>query len=117
MNLEDFYTPKEMATYRRVKRGSMRLARIAREEVAKMVGGTINQNGKQFLMTPNGTYRMAMRSNSDNSTEAEAHDAMGAQTVVMNDNFQMLAFLREHGLNPGRSLITLHKRVDARMWS
>jgi hypothetical protein len=95
----------------------MRHARVGREVVAKMVKGQIQVSGKEFLITEVGTFRMAVAHNSDNSTEAEAHEAMGARTFVMTDDEDMLNFFELHGMTPGRSLIMFRNQVRARMYT
>lgn len=113
MDYTDFFTAEQVATYRHVKRGTMMLADVSREVVATMVGGTIPFEGKQFVHTKRGEFRLCTAANSDNSTERFAHREMNAKTVVMGDEIDLDAFFRDHGIKGG---IALFKRtVRARL--
>lgn len=108
MDYTDFFSADDVATYRRVKRGTMALADISREVVATIVGGTILFEGKQFVRTKRGVFRLCTAANSDNSTERYAHAKLGAKTVVMGDEIDLDAFFRDHGVKGG---IALFKRT------
>jgi hypothetical protein len=69
--------PEKVAAFKEVKRSSMQLAGVVREVVADELAGSLPPNGKQFLTTSRGTWRLAARANSDNSTERAAHRSMG----------------------------------------
>jgi hypothetical protein len=113
MNYEDYFTDEDVATFRRVKKGTMNLATVAREAVAEMVGGTVLPDGKEFVRTRLGLYRLAMARNSDNSTERGAHDAAGVVTVVMGDDEEMREFFARHGVVNGLS--TLTRKIRSRL--
>lgn len=72
---------EKVEAFKDVKSTSMRLARVVKEAIAQDLGGTIPPSGKQFLTTREGTWRLAARANSDNSTEMHAHRRAGAQYV------------------------------------
>lgn len=72
---------RKVASFKDVKRTSMRLAKVVREVVAEELQGDLPASGKQFLQTPRGTWRLASRGNSDNTTEDQAHRRMGAISV------------------------------------
>jgi hypothetical protein len=72
---------EKVAAFKEVKRTSMRLAGVVREVVAEELGGSLPPSGKQFLTTSRGTWRLAARANSDNSTERAAHRSMGVGLV------------------------------------
>jgi hypothetical protein len=113
MTYEDFFDAEDVAVYRRVKRGSMKLARVAREVAADMVDGEILITGKEFVHTPHGMFRLAMAYNSDNSTERIAHIEMGAITVIMGDSAQMREFFRLHGyMYPGRAMRQFRESIQ-----
>jgi hypothetical protein len=63
----------KVATFKEVKLTSMRLARVVREVIAEDLDGSLPPTGKQFLRTRCGLFRLASRSNSDNTTERQAH--------------------------------------------
>lgn len=71
----------EVAIFKTVKGKSMRLARAVKEVIAEELDGNLPSSGKQFLSTSRGTFRLATRANSDNSTEEAAHRRMGAVSV------------------------------------
>lgn len=71
----------KVAAFKEVKRSSMKLAGAVRAVVAEELGGSLPAHGKQFLTTTHGTWRLAARANSDNSTELAAHRAMGVELV------------------------------------
>jgi hypothetical protein len=73
--------PEDVEAFKEVKSTSMRLARVVKEVIAAELGGQIPASGKQFLTTSRGTWRLAARANSDNSTEAHAHRRAGARSV------------------------------------
>lgn len=99
MSYEDFFTAEEVATFKRVKRGSMSLARVARGAVAEMVGGTLEQDDshKEYLTTRVGRFRLAMGHNSDNETEMREHARLGAEIVSMGSYDEMRSFFARHG--------------------
>lgn len=113
MTYEDFCTAEDVAAYKRVKRIAMRIADVARGEAAAMVGGRVESEHKQFVVTRRGVYRLAMAHNSDNSTERGAHDLAGAETVVMGDEDEMTAFFRRHGVDPDGAYDRFQERVRA----
>jgi hypothetical protein len=120
MNYTDFFSAKDVATFKRVKKGTMILARIAREEAASIVGGRVNSadselvTSKEFVRTRLGVFRLCMASNSDNSTEALFHDELGVITVVMSDLHQMAEWFAQHGAPKG-SLAKFQRLVAMRM--
>jgi hypothetical protein len=101
VNYEQFFPASDVATFKRVKRGQQRLARVGREVAASMVGGKIHGYGKEFVTTEHGVYRLAQQANSDNSTERAAHDEMGVVTVIMGDPGELDAFFQQHGVKGG----------------
>jgi hypothetical protein len=112
LNYEDFFTESDVETFKRVKKGQARLARIARSAACGMVGGEIQGSGKEFVQTRRGLYRLAMGANSDNTTEAVAHDQMGAITVVMGDDERLKWFFGSHGwTDPDAALLHFGMRV------
>lgn len=103
LTYEDFFDSPDVATYKRVKRGTMALARIGRDVAAEIVRGEIGdgtRSGKEFVRTRVGLYRLSFGSNSDNTTERAAHQRMGAKLIVMGDSDQMIAFFDEHVHEP-----------------
>lgn len=72
---------KNIETFKRVKKAYMRVASLARDLVAEDLNATIPEEGKQFIRTSLGKFRLSNGANSDNSTEMAAHDRMGAITV------------------------------------
>lgn len=72
---------RKVAAFKEVKLTSMRVARATREVIASDLRGTLPARGKQFLTTSKGLYRLASRSNSDNTTEQEAIRRLGATVV------------------------------------
>jgi len=112
VNYEDFFDEDEVMTYKRVKRGTMILARVARDIAADMVQGTIYGSGKEFVHTTQGMFRLAMAENSDNSTEQIAHTEMGAVTIIMGSRYQMRQFFKGHGLNSTRAYNEWYRRVQ-----
>lgn len=98
MRYEDFCTKDEIDTFKRVKYLQMNLARIARDVIAEIVGGTVLSGGKQFISTHVGTFRICVSSNSDNSTEQGVHAHMGVEVVNIGSFLEADRFLRRHGL-------------------
>lgn len=98
MNYEEFFSASDVETFKRVKLGQMHLARLAREIAAEMVGGTVEGSGKEFVRTEQGVFRLCARANSDNTTERYAHHEMGAKTVVMSNDEDMIVFFVAHGV-------------------
>lgn len=120
MRYEDFCTEAEIATYKRVKVRSMRLARIARHAAvdvlhARYGEATVGEAGAEYVETRRGRFRLAMAKNSDNTTEAREHSRRGVRTVVMSDDDQMRAFFAEHEFDGDQALAQFHHRVKARM--
>jgi hypothetical protein len=72
---------RKVAAFKEVKLTSMRLARVVKEVIASELGGSLPAKGKQFLTTSRGTWRLAARANSDNTTEEVAHRRMGVSLV------------------------------------
>lgn len=114
LSYEEFFTDDEIDTFRRVKLGQMRLAEIARSVIVEMVNGRIG-NGKHFIETPVGRFRMALRWNSDNETERRDNDRLRAELVVMGDNEELAVFFRRHLLDESMALIEFHERVREAM--
>lgn len=110
---EDFFTPDEVAVFRMVVRGQMMLAGIVREELAELVGGAFH-DGKEFLYTEQGAFRVALRHNSDNTTERGLHDRLRVETVNVSDPVELELFLMRHG-RPSWDADTLRRRVGDRM--
>jgi hypothetical protein len=110
---EDFFTADEVAVFKMVKWGQMMLASIVREELAELVGGAFRE-GKQFLYTGVGVFRVALRANSDNKTERGVHDRLGVETVNVGDPVELELFLMRHGC-PSWDADTLRRRVGDRM--
>lgn len=94
---EDFFSAKDVATFKRVKHGQMHLSRTARRVLAEMVGGEISKRGKEFVRTEHGLYRLAMAENSDNSTERESYERLGIELVVMGSRRDVTSFMQRHG--------------------
>lgn len=72
---------RKVAAFKEVKRASMRLAEVVRQVVAEELEGQLPVRGKQFLQTARGTWRLASKGNSDNTTEDQAPRRMGATSV------------------------------------
>lgn len=115
MTYKDFFDPDEVETFKRVKGGSMRIARSCRKVAADMVGGTLLKGGKkrskEYVRTEVGMFRLAMSSNSDNPTEAREHHRLGAKIVVMSDDTSMGEFFDMHGLHINVALDVFRRRV------
>jgi hypothetical protein len=112
---EDFFDPAEVETFLMVKRGQQVLASVVREELAVLVGGQLDHDGKEFLHTSEGVFRVALRSNSDNTTERAAHRRMGVETLNAGDLTELGVFLVRH---PGVRLEAVGElvhRVEQRM--
>jgi hypothetical protein len=97
MTYEDFCSAEDVATYKRVKRLTMRLGRVGRECAADIVHGDIGAN--EVVRTRKGLYRLSVAGNSDNTTERFAHAQMGARAVVMGDEEAMTEWFALHGLD------------------
>lgn len=107
---EDFFEKADVATYKRVKRGTMNLARVSREVIAGMVGGSLTQlddSKKEYLDTRLGRYRLAMSHNSDNRTEMREHERLGATVIAIGDPGEMEAFFEAHGYAAGPGAVEL----------
>lgn len=96
----------DVEAFKRVKVTSMRIADIARRVIADELHGQIPETGKQFLITERGTWRLASRANSDNSTEESAHRHMGARPVQMFG--ELTAFRRSRGWISIEELYAIH---------
>ena len=115
MTYEDFFTASDIATFKRVKKGQMKLAGICRDVVATLVGGAISERGPEFITTRVGVFRVAMSSNSDNNLERTAHDRMGAETVIIEFDEQIEDFFERHGLDGRNARLALQDVVRARL--
>jgi hypothetical protein len=73
--------PRKVAAFKEVKLTSMRLARVVKHVIAEDLDGSLPPTGKQFLTTPRGTWRLAARANSDNTTEEGVHRRLGVKLV------------------------------------
>ena len=113
MDYKDFFNDEDVATFKRVKRGQMKIGRAAREVASEMVGGVLPDSGKEFVQTERGMFRLAMGTNSDNTTERLAHVMMGARLVIMGDDEQMARFFYAHGLDNG--VARFHRLLRARL--
>jgi hypothetical protein len=118
VNYKDFFDPDEVETFKRVKGGSMRLARVGRTIAAEMVGGTLPKgrvdrttSAKEYVRTSQGVFRLAMSHQSDNKTEMREHDRLGAKVVVMGDDVLMGGFFAMHGLLAGVALAEFKRRI------
>lgn len=103
-NYTDFCTQEEIDTFKRVKRRTMKLADAARHVCAELTGATIGdgqRSDKQFLRSRRGQFRMALSTQSDNSTEVAAHARMGVQTIYMGERDSIMPWLRDHGVEIG----------------
>jgi hypothetical protein len=98
----------DVDAFKRVKVTSMRLADIARHVIADDLHGEIPETGKQFLITRRGTWRLASRANSDNSTEESAHRHMGARPVQIFG--ELTAFRKSRGWISIEELYAIHGR-------
>lgn len=97
MTYEDFCTTEEVAVFKRVKKRQMTIAHLAREVVCEWVeDARLHEGGKEFIETPQGLFRMAMNSHSDNETERREHLRLGARTVNMSSRSQMFNFWSDH---------------------
>ena len=119
-NYEEFFSPREVDTYKRVKRGTMLIGTCARQIAVKMVGGEFDtRNGdKEFIRTSKGLFCLIIAHNSLNTTERWATEQMGAEIVVMGDGDEMDAWLVQHGLPRGsfkRFYARTKTRIQARL--
>lgn len=105
MTYEEFFTSSDIATYKRVKRGTMLLGRLAREIATGIVYGRMEKKGKEFVYTNKGVYRLCMSGKSDNTTERAAHERMGAITVCMGDEKEMTDWFALHGVAASPGLV------------
>ena len=112
---EDFFSATDVATFKRVKKGQMKIAGICREVTAQMVGGIISEDGPEFLRTNVGVFRIAMSGNSDNTLERAAHDRMGAETVILEFDEQVEDFFDRHGLEGFKAKQVLKNIVTSRL--
>lgn len=104
ISYETLLSPTDVATYKRVKATTMRIADDAREICCRLVNGKIGdggRSGKQFLQTGRGKFRLATSTQSDNSTEVAAHERMGVATIHLSEPEEMIAWFALHDL-PGR---------------
>jgi hypothetical protein len=72
---------RKVAAFKEVKLTSMRLARVVKQVIAEDLDGSLPPTGKQFLTTSRGTWRLAARANSDNTTEESVHRRLGVRLV------------------------------------
>jgi len=116
LTYQNFCTPEDAAAYKRVKRISMRVATVGREVACEMVGGVIGE-GKEFVETHRGVFRLSLGQNADNSTEQAAHARMRAQPVSMGNRVELVRFFSIHGLPGGKTsaqwLVEVRKRLAA----
>lgn len=118
LSYADFFPAADVETYRRVKRGSMNLARVARAVIAEMVDGKLVQeddNRKEYIETRVGRFRMAMGHNSDNETERREHARLGAEVVSMGDADAMATFFERHGRPGEYSVMQMRAAIRARL--
>ena len=115
MDYTDFISTQDATAFKRVKRIQMLLAPVARDIACWMVKGRMSNSGKEFVTTGQGTFRLCMKHNSDNSTERAANRARGVRTVVMGDDAEMAAFFQEHGLTNG--VATFHALIAKQVGS
>lgn len=73
--------PQRVQTFKTVKLTSMLIGRVVKQIVAEDLNGTLPPFGKQFLTTQRGVFRLALRANTDNTTEEAAHRRAGAELV------------------------------------
>lgn len=97
---------RNVVAFKDVKRTSMRLADVVRHVVAEELAGELPATGKRFLFTERGTWRLASRANSDNTTEDTAHRRMGATTVQVFG--ELSALRREQGWITIAELYDIH---------
>ena len=116
MKYEDFFSSGDVASFKRVTKGTMQLARVAREIACEMVNGNISTQGKEFVITEQGTFRLAMAENSDNTTEALINDQLGAIPIVMTDDEVMREFFQVHGVG-SNAVWRFHERIHREMRS
>jgi hypothetical protein len=96
----------KLAAFKEVKLTSMRMARVVREAIADELDGSLPSTGKQFMTTARGTWRLASRPNSDNTTEEGVHRRMGVGFVQV---FGELAdFRRAKGWMSLEDLYAIH---------
>lgn len=101
MKYEEFIPIEDIVTFQRVKKMQMALARISREVIAELLRPDVLRTpqikqGKEFLKTTEGLFRLANRANSDNTTEEHAHDSLGAEYIDMSDDAALQAFFNRH---------------------
>lgn len=80
LSFVNFFSQKEIDTYRRVKFGSMKLGAVAREVAAEMVDGELgdgHRSNKEFMRTECGLFSLVPSFNSMNTTERAAHRPHG----------------------------------------
>lgn len=102
----DFFPPADVATFKRIKKGQMRLATIARLCAAEMVGADLAENPdhREYVSTAAGRFRLAMSANSDNRAELRAHTEAGAVIILMGDPASIGHFFAMHGLDTAQAL-------------
>lgn len=126
MDYAEFFTPEEVAIFKRVKRAQMNLATISREVVAEMVSGevlpgekvwvssTISVSGKELIRTDRGLFRFSNLAKSDNSTEKAVYRANNIECIDMSNAQQMRAFFDAHGLI-GPAMAVFRSKVRERL--
>lgn len=72
---------EKVGAFKEVKLTSMRLASVVKQVIAEDLHGSLPPTGKQFLTTAQGTWRLAARANSDNTTEEAFNRRVGARLV------------------------------------
>jgi len=115
MKYEDFFKTEDVRTFKRVKRGQMRLARVVRGVLADMTEGYVAASGPEFLVTGKGMWAIRMSEASDNSLEQWAHDNSGAKTVIIANDGELWEFFRTHGMNPTESMAVFKTLVYERL--
>jgi hypothetical protein len=101
MTYEDFFSSDEVAIYKRVKRGSMRIGHAARKVAKEMVGGDFQLGGRELVLTEHGTFALVMAHNSMNTTEKWAVQSEGAEIIVMGDDEEIANWFKLHHVRDG----------------
>lgn len=99
MTYEDFFSPADVATYKRVKLGTMRLGQTAKTIALKMVSGWVYEEEKfKYVHTYCGKYLLVMAHNSLNTVERREAERQHAEVIVMGDDNQLGEWFKLHGL-------------------
>ena len=96
---EDEFSPTQVESYKLVKLGLMARAHVARVWIAETLGGDLGVQGRDYVRTPLGIFRICMNYNSDNRTEQRAHEESQAVSIHVDDPEEMISFFKAHGLN------------------